>query len=103
MWAFAKSSICVGVCSTYPAIAGFPTQHTLKVTDYQINQIYERYEPYGQETLAKCSDANAILKLFGQLPTKYDTKALIDYDKVSRKAYSFAVSFRASKRPDAPP
>jgi len=27
----------MSVCSTYPAIAGFPTQHTLKVIDYQSN------------------------------------------------------------------
>jgi len=27
----------MGVCSTYPAIAGFPTQHTSKAVDYQNN------------------------------------------------------------------
>ena len=32
---------CVGVCSTYPAIAGFPTQHTLKAIDYQVYKLYQ--------------------------------------------------------------
>ena len=41
-----------GICSTYPAIAGFPTQHTLKVIDYQI---YILYQSFG--TLAKCSNS----------------------------------------------
>ena len=33
-----KSFICKGVCSTYPAIAGFPTQHVLEEIDYQWNK-----------------------------------------------------------------
>jgi len=33
---FVRASIYnKGVCSTYPAIAGFPTQHTTKMIDYQ--------------------------------------------------------------------
>ena len=29
------------VCSTYPAITGFPTQYTTKAIDNQINQLYQ--------------------------------------------------------------
>ena len=44
---------CIGgVCSTYPAIAGFLTQHTLKVIDYQIYRLYQ-----SPKTLMKCSNS----------------------------------------------
>jgi len=32
-----------GVCSTYPAITGFLTQHTLKVIDYQIYRLCQSF------------------------------------------------------------
>ena len=33
----------MGVCSTYPAITGFLTQHTLKVIDYQIYRLCQSF------------------------------------------------------------
>ena len=45
-----------GVCSTYPAIAGFPTQLTLRVVDFQSNQFRQNCDLHRQETLVKYSD-----------------------------------------------
>jgi len=66
IWGCPKSSICKGICNTYPTIASFLTQKALKVIDYLSIQLSQRYEPYGQETLAKCSDAKVVLRLFKQ-------------------------------------
>ena len=42
------------------------TQHTAKAIDYQNNQLCQRCEPHGQETLAKCSDVKSNFRLFEQ-------------------------------------
>jgi len=55
--------VVMGVCDG--RLQNAPTQHTAKAIGYQNNQLCQRCEPHGQETLAKYSDVKSNFRLFG--------------------------------------